>query len=156
MVSLDKRNRNGKEVSLVSRFIGDEDDLKELCKALKVKLGVGGAVKDGNIIIQGDHRQKIYDNFDSIVYALKQTSQNQNEINENLSKLNEQIKNINNHSLGLDEKLSNFLSTQLNTQSSILQLINKINDDGILGKSTKKIFDDLNKSIQEFNSNNKK
>lgn len=61
MVSLDKRNRNGKEVSLVSRFIGDEDDLKELCKALKVKLGVGGAVKDGNIIIQGDHRQKIYD-----------------------------------------------------------------------------------------------
>ena len=61
MVSLDKRNRNGKEVSLVSRFIGDEGDLKELCKALKVKLGVGGAVKDGNIIIQGDHRQKIYD-----------------------------------------------------------------------------------------------
>ncbi len=100
--------------------------------------------------------QKIYDNFDSIVYSLKQTSQNQNEINENLSKLNEQIKNINNHSLGLDEKLSNFLSTQLNTQSSILQFINKINDEGILGKSTKKIFDDLNKSIQEFNANNKK
>ena len=61
MVSLDKRNRNGKEVSLVSRFIGDESDLKDLCKTLKVKLGVGGAVKDGNIIIQGDHRQKIYD-----------------------------------------------------------------------------------------------
>ena len=61
MVSLDKRNRNGKEVSLVSRFVGDESDLKELCKILKVKLGVGGAVKDGSIIIQGDHRQKIYD-----------------------------------------------------------------------------------------------
>ena len=61
MVSLDKRNRNGKEVRLVSRFVGDESDLKDLCKTLKVKLGVGGAVKDGNIIIQGDHRQKIYD-----------------------------------------------------------------------------------------------
>ena len=61
MVSLDKRNRNGKEVSLVSRYVGDESDLKAICKTLKVRLGVGGSVKDGNIIIQGDHRKKIYD-----------------------------------------------------------------------------------------------
>jgi translation initiation factor 1 len=61
MVSLDKRNRNGKEVSLVSRYVGDESDLKAICKTLKVRLGVGGSVKEGNIIIQGDHRQKIYD-----------------------------------------------------------------------------------------------
>ena len=61
IVCLDKRNRNGKEVSIVSRYIGDESELKDLCKSLKVKLGVGGAVKEGNIIIQGDHRQKIYD-----------------------------------------------------------------------------------------------
>ena len=61
MVSLDKRNRNGKEVSLISRYQGEEDDLKALCKTLKVRLGVGGSVKDGNIIIQGDHRQKIYE-----------------------------------------------------------------------------------------------
>ena len=61
MVSLDKRNRNGKEVSLISRYKGEEDVLKELCKTLKVRLGVGGSVKDGNIIIQGDHRKKIYD-----------------------------------------------------------------------------------------------
>ena len=57
---------------------------------------------------------------------------------------------------GIDEKLSNFLSTQLNTQSSILQLINKINEQGFLDNSTKKIFEDLNKSIQKFNSKNKK
>ena len=100
--------------------------------------------------------QKIYDNLDSIVYSLKKTSENQNEINKYLSELSNQIKNANNQSTKLDEKLSNFLSTQLNTQSSILQLINKINEQGILDSSTKKIFDDLNKSIQEFNANSKK
>ena len=100
--------------------------------------------------------QKIYDNLDSVVYSLKQTSENQNEIKNNLSKLNDQIKNINSHSAGIDEKLSNFLSTQLNTQSSILQLINKINEQGFLDNSTKKIFQDLNLSIQELNAKNKK
>ena len=100
--------------------------------------------------------QKIYDNLDSIVYSLKKTSENQNEINKYLSELSNQIKNANNQSTKLDEKLSNFLSTQLNTQSSILQLINNINEQGILDSSTKKIFDDLNKSIQQFNANTKK
>tara|TARA_B100001250_G_C19720900_1_gene753758 strand:- start:122 stop:1162 length:1041 start_codon:yes stop_codon:yes gene_type:complete len=100
--------------------------------------------------------QKIYDNLDNIVYSLKRTSENQNEINNYLSQLSEQIKNSNNNSAELDERLSNFLSTQLNTQSSILQLINKINDQGILDSSTKKIFDDLNKSIQQLNAKNKK
>ena len=100
--------------------------------------------------------QKIYDNLDSVVYSLKQTSENQNDINSNLSKLNEQIKNVNSNSAGIDEKLSNFLSTQLNTQSSILQLINKINEQGFLDDSTKKIFADLNQSIQELKAKNKK
>ena len=100
--------------------------------------------------------QKIYDNLDNIVYSLKKTSDNQNEINNYLLQLSEQIKNANNNAIGLDEKLSNFLSTQLNTQSSILQLINKINDQGILDESTKKIFDDLNKGIQKLNNKNKK
>jgi len=100
--------------------------------------------------------QKIYDNLDSIVYSLKKTSANQNEINSNLGKLNEQIKNVNTHSAGIDEKLSNFLSTQLNTQSSILQLINKINDQGFIDSSTRKIFEDLNQSIKELNTKNKK
>ena len=93
---------------------------------------------------------------DSIVYSLKKTSENQNEINNNLANLNEQIKNVNTHSAEMDEKLSNFLSTQLNTQSSILQLINKINDQGFLDSSTKKIFEDLNQSIKKLNTKNKK
>ena len=100
--------------------------------------------------------QKIYDNLDNIVYSLKKTSDNQNEINNYLSQLSLQIKNVNNHSASLEEKLSNFLSTQLNTQSSILQLINQINEKGILDSGTKKIFEDLNKSIQEFKVNIKK
>ncbi len=100
--------------------------------------------------------QKIYDNLDNIVYSLKKTSENQDEINSILSKLNEQIKNVNSSSSAIDEKLSNFLSTQLNTQSSILQLINKINDQGFLDNSTKKIFEDLNRSIQALNIKNKK
>ena len=73
-----------------------------------------------------------------------------------LRRLNAQIKNVNNHSAGIDEKLSNFLSTQLNTQSSILQLINKINEQGFLDNSTKKIFEDLNLSIQELNAKKNK
>ena len=100
--------------------------------------------------------QKIYDNLDSVVYSLKKTSENQDQINDYLSQLSQQIKNINNQSKNLDEKLSNFLSTQLNTQSSILQLINKINNEGIIDGSTRKIFTDLNKSIQELNSKRKK
>lgn len=100
--------------------------------------------------------QKIYDNLDNIVYSLKTTSENQNEINNQLSKLNEQIKDVSKHSAGLDEKLSNFLSTQLNTQSSILQLINKINEQGILDSQTKKIFANLDRCIQELNAKNKK
>ena len=78
------------------------------------------------------------------------------EISKYLSELSNQIKIVNNQSAKLDEKLSNFLSSQLNTQSSILQLINKINEQGILDSSTKKIFDNLNKNIQEFNKKTKK
>jgi translation initiation factor 1 len=58
IVSLDKRNRKGKSVTLVTGFVGTEDDLKELGKLLKTKCGVGGSVKDGEIIVQGDQRDK--------------------------------------------------------------------------------------------------
>ena len=58
-VSLDKRNRGGKMVTLVTGFHGTADDLSALGKMLKVKCGVGGSAKEGEIIIQGDWREKV-------------------------------------------------------------------------------------------------
>ncbi|MEQ6118559.1 translation initiation factor [Reichenbachiella sp. MALMAid0571] len=58
-VMLDKKNRGGKKVTLVSGFVGLTKDINELGKALKNKCGVGGNVKDREILIQGDHRQKV-------------------------------------------------------------------------------------------------
>lgn len=58
-VSIDRKKRAGKEVTLVEGFIGTEADLKDLAKMLKNKCGVGGSAKDNEIIIQGNHKDKI-------------------------------------------------------------------------------------------------
>ena len=58
-ISLDKRNRGGKMVSLITGFVGKEEDLQALGKTLRIKCGAGGSAKDGEIIIQGDFRNKL-------------------------------------------------------------------------------------------------
>ena len=57
-IQLDKRNRSGKKVTLVTGFTGKEEDLQALGKLLKTQCGVGGAVKENEIIVQGDFRSK--------------------------------------------------------------------------------------------------
>lgn len=58
-VSLDKKQRRGKEVTLITGYVGAEEDLKQLAKDLKVKLGVGGSSSNGEILLQGNHVEKV-------------------------------------------------------------------------------------------------
>ncbi len=59
VVKIDRRNRGGKQVTVVEGFVGPAEDLEDLGKELKTKCGTGGSAKDGVIIIQGDMRDKV-------------------------------------------------------------------------------------------------
>lgn len=70
-VTIDRRNRGGKQVTLVSGFVGTQEDLADLGKTLKVKCGVGGSAKDGEITIQGDFRDKVTSLLKDLGYNAK-------------------------------------------------------------------------------------
>lgn len=59
-ISLDRKNRGGKEVTLVEGFVGLDEDLKTLAKTLKSKCGVGGSMKNSEVMIQGNFVEKVY------------------------------------------------------------------------------------------------
>lgn len=71
IVAIDRRARAGKQVTLVKGFVGSEDDLASLGKTLKVKCGVGGTAKDGEITLQGDFRDKVVALLQSMGYRAK-------------------------------------------------------------------------------------
>ncbi|MBP5538517.1 MAG: translation initiation factor [Bacteroidales bacterium] len=73
-VGIDRRARSGKQVTLVSGFVGTQEDLEALGRTLKTRCGVGGSAKDGEILIQGDHRDRIVALLTEMGYSAKRAN----------------------------------------------------------------------------------
>ncbi|MDR3351135.1 MAG: translation initiation factor [Prevotellaceae bacterium] len=71
VVTLDRRHRAGKQVTLVSGFAGSDDDLQTLAKTLKTQCGAGGTAKDGEILLQGDFRDRLVTLLNAAGYKAK-------------------------------------------------------------------------------------
>lgn len=72
-VSLDKKQRRGKKVTLVNGFIGSKDDLQNLARELKSSCGTGGSAGDGQILIQGDFRDRVIQLLQEKGYKVKRS-----------------------------------------------------------------------------------
>ena len=68
-LAMERAGRGGKTVTIVRGFTGSQEELEELCKTLKQKIGVGGSAKEGEIILQGDHRPKVAEFLKSLGYS---------------------------------------------------------------------------------------
>ena len=68
-LAMERAGRGGKTVTIVRGLTGSQEELEELCKTLKQKIGVGGSAKEGEIILQGDHRPKVAELLKSLGYS---------------------------------------------------------------------------------------
>ena len=99
--------------------------------------------------------QKLYDNLGNLTYTLQETSQNQEEIFGYIKNLADSLNTLTLSMQEQDKKLSNFLSTQLNTQTSMLQLTTKLSQEGVMDNESKKHLKNLDLGIQKLISTTK-
>lgn len=72
-VQLDRKQRGGKVVTLITGFVGTSEDLESLGKQLRQKCGTGGSAKDNEIIIQGDFRERVLQSLTGLGYRAKKS-----------------------------------------------------------------------------------